>query len=432
MHSFDIDIKNISKIEGHTHMFVRVKDGKVVECKLKISENQRFFKKAIEGMDYNLVPTKVSRICGTCSVAHMFTATEAIEKALGIEVSEQTGKLRKLLMNAGHIRDHAMHLYFFCLPDVFGVESVFDFKDNLHKWVHYGLDVKDAGSYLSVIIGGRAVHPPFACVGGFTKYPTKEEMTEAIKKLESVRGKVIEVIDVFYNDKKEFNRKANYVAIVNDDYNYMEGKIRTAMGTEIPEVDFRKHIEEVVLPYSNSNTFTWESKDYMVGALARMNLMKDKLHANTKKDCEMYLKVFPSDNTFNNNLAQAIETLHGIDLSLDTLKDLIETIDYSEKPKKKLKIERGIGVGVIEAPRGTLYYKLGVDENGKIFDPELIIPTQQNIMHMEKDIANYVEHLLSKGVNKKVISLEVEEMIRAYDPCMSCATHFLKIDWEGE
>lgn len=430
MHSFDIDIKNISKIEGHTHMYVKVDDGKVTECKLKISENQRFFKAAIEGMDYNLVPTKVSRICGTCSVAHMFTATEAIEKALGIQVSPQTWKLRMLLMNAGHIRDHAMHLYFFCLPDVFGVESIFDFKGDLHKWVHYGLDVKDAGSYLSTIIGGRAVHPPFSAVGGFTKYPTKEQMQEAIKKLEGVRGKIIEVIDIFYKDKKDFSRKANYVGIVNSDYNYMEGNIKTAYGTEIPESDFRKHLEEVVLPYSNSNAFTWESKDYMVGALARMNLNKENLHKNTKKDCEEYLKAFPSDNTFNNNLAQAIETLHGVDISIDILNDLLETIDYNEKPKKKLKITPGTGVGVLEAPRGTLYYKLSIDEGGKVRDAELIIPTQQNIKHMEKDIANYVEHLLVKGVKKKQISMEVEEMIRAYDPCMSCATHFLKIEWD--
>ncbi len=430
MHSFDIDIKNISKIEGHTHMYVKVNDNKVTECKLKISENQRFFKKAIEGMDYNLVPNKVSRICGTCSVAHAFTATEAIEKALGIEITSQTWKLRRLLMNAGHIRDHAMHLYFFCLPDVFGVESIFDFKGDLHKWVHYGLDVKDAGTYLSTIIGGRAVHPPYTVVGGFNKYPTKEAMTEAIKKLEEVRPKVLDIVEVFYNDKKDFSRKANYVAIVNSDYNYMEGNIKTAKGTEIPESEFRKHLEEVVLPYSNSNAFVWESKDYMVGALARMNLNKDNLHSKTKEDCEQYLKEFPSDNTFNNNLAQAIETLHGIDLSIDILKDLIENLDYNEKPRKKLKIEPGVGVGVLEAPRGTLYYKLGVDGSGKIVDPELIIPTQQNIKHLEKDIAQYVEDLLKKGVSKKIISMEVEEMIRAYDLCMSCATHFLKIDWD--
>jgi len=431
MHSFDIDIKNISKIEGHTHMFVKVKDNKVIECKLKISENQRFFKKAIEGLDYKLIPNKVSRICGTCSAAHLFAAVEAIEKAFNLKITPQAYKLRNLLINAGHIRDHAMHLYFFCLPDVFGVESIFDFKGELHKWVHYGLDVKDAGSYLSTIIGGRAVHPPHAVIGGFTKYPTKEEMTEAIKKLESVRPKIISAVKVFHDDQRTFKRKANYVAIVNSDYNYMEGSIKTAFGTEIPESEFRKHLEEVVLPYSTATAFTWESKDYMVGALARINLNKDNLHPNTKRDCEEYLKIFPNDCVFNNNTAQAIETLHGVDVSIDILKDLIETLNPNEKPVSA-RPKEGVGVGVLEAPRGTLYYRLAMDSTGKVTEAELIIPTQQNIIHLEKDIAAYVEQLLAEGVQKKVISLKVEEMIRAYDPCMSCATHFLKIDWDEE
>jgi len=156
MHSFDIDLQNISKIEGHTHMFISVKDGNVVECKLKISENQRFYKKACEGMEYGLVPNKLSRICGTCSTAHLLASIEVIEKAFGVEVSEQTYKLRRLLMNSGHIRDHAMHLYFFCLPDIFEKESVFDFKGDLHKWVHHGLDVKEAGNFLATIIGGES------------------------------------------------------------------------------------------------------------------------------------------------------------------------------------------------------------------------------------------------------------------------------------
>jgi len=431
MHSFDIDIKNISKIEGHTHMFVKVKDGKVVECKLKVSENQRFYKKALEGMDFALVPLKVSRICGTCSAAHMFAATEAIEKALGVKVSEQTYKLRRLLMNASHVRDHAMHLYFFCLPDVFGVESVFDFKGKLHGWVHDGLDVKDAGSFLATIVGGRAVHPPFSTIGGFTKFPTVEEMQEAIKKLEAVRPKILKVIDVFYKDRRTFKREANYVGLVNSDYNYLEGKIKTANGTIVEEKDFAKHLQEVVLPYSTASGFTWESKDYMVGALARVNLNKESLHVNTKRDCKEVLKIFPNNCVFNNNTAQAIETLHGVDLSIDYLKNLIETLNPNEKPVKVVAKE-SVGVGVLEAPRGTLYYKIEIDAKGKIKKADLVIPTQQNVIHLEKDIAKYVEELLKKGEQKKIISLKVEEMIRAYDPCMSCATHFLKIDWDEE
>lgn len=427
MHQIDIDIKNISKTEGHTDMFIGVDDGKVTRCELKISENARFFKKALEGLHYSQVPFKVSRICGTCSSAHMFCAIEAIEKALGIVPTHQTFKLRRLLMNGSHLRDHAMHLWFFCLPDIFGVDSIFDFNEQQKEYIHDGLEAKDAGSFLATIIGGRAVHPPFAVVGGFTKFPTVEQMKEAIEKLENSRKKILKIIDIFYKDKRSFEREANYVAIVNSDYNYLEGNIKTAKGTVIEEKGFRKHLEEVVLPYSTANAFTWESKDYLVGALARINLNKESLHSHTRADCDKVLRIFPNNCVFNNNTAQAIECLHAVDLSIDILEDLIKNLKV-EKPATPKKKE-GLGVGVIEAPRGTLYYKLEIDWEGKIKFAELIIPTQQNIKHLEKDVAKYVEELIAKETPKEEISLKVEEMIRAYDPCMSCATHFLKIKW---
>lgn len=426
MHKFDIDLDNVSKIEGHTNMHVRVVDGKVTECKLEIDENQRFYKKAAEGLTYDMVPVKMSRICGTCSAAHTLCSIEATEKALGIKPTSQTMMLRNLLINAGHLRDHAMHLYFFCLPDVFGKESVFDFKGELHEYVHDGLDVKDAGNFLSTIIGGRSVHPPFAVVGGFTQFPGNEQIREAIDKLKSVRDKIIKVIDVFYNYKKDFSRDTNYVALVNNDYSYLEGNIKTSKGSVIPEEKFGQHYEKVVLPYSTAKGVKWESKDYMVGSLARMNLNKNSLHKHTRRDAKKYLSKFPSTCIYDNNLAQAIEMLHNVDYSVDLLEKLENNVvkEGVIKPKK----QDGQGVGVVEAPRGTLYYNLDI-KKGKVVKADLCIPTQQNIFNLEDDIAKYVEILLAKNVSKDKISLMVEEVIRAYDPCMSCATHFLKIEW---
>lgn len=431
MNNVEIKIEHLSKIEGHTNMFVRVKNGKVIKCELAISENQRFFKKAIEGMQYSLVPTTVSRICGTCSGAHLMAATEAIEKAYRVNTSEQTFKLRRLLMNGSHLRDHAMHLYFFCLPDLFKKDSIFDFNDSEKQWIEDGLAVKDAGTFLSAIIGGRAVHPTTCVVGGFNKYPTKEEMKQSIEKLNGVRPKILKIIKLFHDDKRTFTRKANYLGIVNDDYNYMKGKIKTAFGSVIEEENYRKHLEEVVLPYSNATAFTFESKDFMVGSLARINLNKDNLHAHTKEDCKVFLKIFPNNCIFNNNTAQAVECLHAVDLSIDIMEELIKHLDYDEKSASVVARD-GVGMGVVEAPRGTLYYKLDCGKDGKIKEAELIIPTQQNVKHLEKDVAQYVTELLAQNKSKEDITLLVEEMIRAYDPCMSCATHFLKIDWNED
>ncbi|MFH0712077.1 MAG: nickel-dependent hydrogenase large subunit [archaeon] len=428
MHKFDLDLKNISKIEGHTHMSVKARDGKVVECKLRIDENKRFFTDAVAGLSYDKVPATMSRICGTCSSAHVLCSIEAIEKGFGVEVSEQTKRLRNLLINASHLRDHAMHLYFFVLPDVFGVDSVLDFGNKLHGWIHYGLDVKAAGNYLATVIGGRAVHPPFAVVGGFTSFPKRGEINEAIEKLGDVRKKIIMLIDLLYKkrDGWVFNRKTNYVGLVNDNYNFLEGKIRTAMGSEIEERDFGEHLERVVLPYSHATGFEFESEEYLVGALARMNINKDKLNERTKKDAEKYLGVFPSVNVFDNNLAQAIEMLNIVDNSLRML-----AVPIDEEKIVKVVPRAATGVGVIEAPRGTLYYRLDFDEKGIVTFADLCIPTQQNIIHMENSIGAYVELLLKKNLDKEKIGFEVEKMIRAYDPCMSCAAHFLEVEWDA-
>src|SRR3989344_8564447 len=355
MHSFDLDLNDISKIEGHTNMSVKVRDDKVTECHLEISEGKRFFKQAITGMSYDLVPSTMSRICGTCSAAHALCSVEAIENAYDVRVTKQTKILKNLLMNGGHLRDHAMHLYFFCLPDVFKKESVFDFKGELHKWVHDGLDVKDAGTFLSTVIGGRAVHPPFLAVGGFTSFPSKTMMKEAIAKLNQVRGKILDLAEVFYNYRVDFKRKTNYVALFNKDYNYVDGFIKTADGSVISEDRYADYLDRVVLPYSTADAFTWKGEDFVVGAVSRLNLNRDSLHKKTKKDCAKYLAKFPSDSVFDNNLAQAIECVQAVDNSVEYLEWLLKNI----KKEKLAKVvpRDGIGVGVVEAPRGTLYYK---------------------------------------------------------------------------
>jgi coenzyme F420-reducing hydrogenase alpha subunit len=313
------------------------------------------------------------------------------------------------------------------LPDIIGKDSVLDFTGKEKEYIHEGLHVKEAGNFLTTIIGGRAVHPPNAVLGGFTGFPSDQEIKQAIKKLEETRESILKIIKVFYNDQTTFKRKTNYVALVNDDYNFIKGMVKTANGTIIPEEKYGEHLKRIVLPYSTATAFKWESKDYMVGALARMNLNKENLNKNTIKDTSKYLKIFPSNCVFNNNLAQAIEMLHGVDSSIEILKELHNNIKQETPIKPRIKA--GTGIGVVEAPRGTLYHRLDLNSKGIITFADLCLPTQQNIIHLEKDLAKYIEYLIKKGLNKKEISFQAEKLIRAYDPCMSCATHFLKINW---
>ena len=427
VHSIDLDlnIDALSKIEGHGQLDLKVRNGRVEQLRFKIVENKRFYTKAIEGKSFRAAPSLMSRICGTCSIAHLLCCIKSIEKSLDYEPSEQIKILRKLLMYGLMIRDHALHLYFFSLPDVFNKDSVLEFDPNIpeeHEMIHQAFAVKSAGNNLSKLIGGKAVHAPFPMVGGFTKIPDKESINKVLEELTSVRPYIFNLMKIFEEWKYNLERHTTFVAQRSKDYSFMDGTICTTKRDCIKEPEYQDYLERVVIPYSTATGFKYKEGGYFVGALARLNLNKSALHTNTTKDAQNYLKWFPSNNVFDNNLAQAIEILHSIDHGTELLKT-----DFKPEKLSMIKPKKGSGVGVIEAPRGTLYYKVDINETGTITHADVIVPTQQNQINIEADIRQFVEQNLN--MDKEQLSLEIEKIIRAYDPCMSCATHFLKINW---
>ena len=423
--SLDINIEQISKTEGHADLQVKVRNGKVEDVKLKITENKRFYTQAVRKRHYSSIPQFVSRICGTCSTAHLTCSIETIEKCFNIKPSEQTQILRKLSVYGMMIRDHALHLYFFCLPDIFGKDSIFDFEDSKDNLIKQAFAVKSAGNNISKKIAGRAVHPTIQKIGYFSKVPSKEDVKELIDQLEKTREYVFDLIEIFYKSDFKFARETNFIALVNNDYSFLDGEILTSSGLRIKEEDFGNHLERVIIPYSQATGFKFRTNEYMVGSLARMNLGKETLCKTSKKDLNEYLKIFPSSNIYHNNLAQAIEILHCIDHSIQ----LLESTDFkSERPPKiNFDGKNTRGIGVVEAPRGTLYHHLEINDNAKVTYANFVIPTSQNQIKMENDIKELLPKILNKG--KHEIYHELEKVIRAYDPCMSCASHFLKIKW---
>jgi sulfhydrogenase subunit alpha len=421
-HNLDISINKLSKIEGHADLDIKVREGEAVEVNLRVMENQRFFNEAVKGKPYGNVPQLVSRICGTCSIAHLTACIEAVEKTLDIKPSEQTMIMRKLTMYSLMIRDHALHLYFFVLPDIFKIDSVLDLPDDQNEIIHQALHVKEAGNNLSNYIAGRAVHAPFEAVGGFTHLPDNNNKKPIIDELKSVRNYILELAEILFNCEWRLERKTNFVALCTPDFSFLEGTIKSSTGAVIQEADYWDHLHSVVVPYSQASGFEFEGQEYMVGSLARINLNKDALHADTRRDMQKYLALFPSQNIYHNNLAQAIEILHSIDHSIE----ILEKWDFKPEELVKPTKTTGEGVGVIEAPRGTLYYWLGIND-GKVRYANLVIPTAQNIINMREDIRKMVPLFLEKG--EEAIRKEAEKIIRAYDPCMSCASHFLRINW---
>jgi sulfhydrogenase subunit alpha len=426
--NLDVEISKLSKIEGHADLDIKIRDGKLEAVNLKVMENVRFFNQAVVGMNYNAVPQLVSRICGTCSIAHLTGCIEAVEKTLDVKPSRQTMILRKLTVHSMMIRDHALHLYFFVMPDILGIDSLLDVPEERHDLIHEALAVKEAGNNLSELIAGRAVHAPFEQVGGFSRAVDESKIPAMIDQLKKIRPTALKLIDIFAKCDWEFKRKTNFVALVTDDFSFLEGKIKSTGGVEIEEKDYWDHLHKVILPYSQASSFDFEGKEYMVGSLARLNLNRESLHENTKRDAAQYLEKFPSENVYDNNLAQAIEILHCVDHSIE----LLENNKFAaEEPAKPGKLT-GQGAGAIEAPRGTLYYALEIEE-GKVKSLKLVIPTAQNLVNMKKDVEQIVSGLCATDAGKedleKHIIREVSKLIRAYDPCMSCASHFLRVRW---
>ncbi|KPJ85141.1 hypothetical protein AMJ57_04255, partial [Parcubacteria bacterium SG8_24] len=285
MHTVDLSLDHISKIEGAASLEVRIRDAKVEHVHLKIMEYKRFYTRAIEGKPAVAVPQLLSRICGTCSNAHVMCAVEAAERALGVKPSPKTMRLRHLTMYGLNIRDHALHLYLFAMPDMYGKDSFLDFDEDdeeQHQHLHDAFDIKAAGNYLSTLVAGRSVHATYPTVGGFMKHPDEAGIGEAVKRLKEIRPAVLRMIDTFRKCDFSFDRQTEFMALVpSDHFGFIDGEIVSSDGCRVGEQDFRQHLEHVVLPYSMASAYTHEGKEFMVGALARVNLAKDKLHPQT-------------------------------------------------------------------------------------------------------------------------------------------------------
>jgi coenzyme F420-reducing hydrogenase alpha subunit len=331
---FDLSLKEISKVEGSASLHLSVKAGIITDLKFSITEWKRFYTQGVEGKPVAGVPQLVDRICGTCSNAHLLASIKALENGLHITPSAQTMLLRKLLYYGLIIRDHALHLYIFGIPDLLGKSSILDLNEKIdfeHQLLHDAFNVKEVGNKLSIITGGRSVHAPYPTIGGFLKLPELGQLKNLIPALERIRPAVIRLIELYANKDTMLKLKTplTYAGLVSDDFSFLEGTIQTSDNTIIEESSFGNHLAEVIIPYSHARGFTFKGKLMITGALARLNLDKEHLHPKTKVDTLKYFSLFPSQNLFHNNLAQAVEILHSIDSAVGIIEKLNEIVPES-------------------------------------------------------------------------------------------------------
>lgn len=430
-----VNVEYLTRVEGHGNIVVNVAEGKLQECRLDIVESPRFFEGMLRGRSIFEAQHITSRICGICSCGHTLASIQAAENAIGFTPSEQTLRLRKLLLHYEFLDSHILHIYLLVAPDLLGVKSFIPLVASHNEVVRRALRMKKMCNDACDVLVGRHVHPISAIVGGFTKLPGPAELDAMRDILQALRvdmDATIELAKTFIFP--QFSRATEYVGLVHDgqEYPLLSGDIGSTDGLCLKPDEYRSLTNEYIVPHSSAKHTKASRISYMVGALARINLNYAKLHPKARALADV-LGIKPiTDNSFLNTAAQLIECVH-------CMEDAIEIIEYFQKhgvrrdeavtvglnEKKAIPVKAGIGVGAVEVPRGILFHEYEVDAAGTIVNANCIIPTGQNLSNIEQDMKKLVPEILDKSDEE--ITLAMEMLVRAYDPCISCSAHFLNV-----
>ncbi len=421
-----LSMHHIARIEGHGNVHVSIEDGKVRDVQMNIVEPARLFESMVVGRSYDKISYIASRICGICSSSHVVTDLLAIEDAFGVEVSDRTRMLRELLVYGSYLQNHASHLFVFAAPDFAGEESLFPLAVTEPELFKGGLAIKALGNELCTKVGGRSIHPITAVVGGFTHEMSSSEYIEMADKLRDMRPFAENVVDVFAAfPVPELATKGDFLALhEKGHYAVVSGRpCFVKDGLEFDRAQYRDYIEEYQVAHSaayfSRRRDTQET--FAASALARVNASWNELTREARLAAAKAGLRPPSLNPYSNNVAQAVELVDVCVRCEAMLRELAEG-EGSSKPVE-FQPKAGRGVGMTEAPRGTLVHDVEFDEAGRVVHANIITPTVHNLSDTEHNIFQVAELLANQGADEAVIRLEVEKLVRAYDPCLSCSVH---------
>jgi sulfhydrogenase subunit alpha len=426
--NINVDVHHLTRVEGHGNIVVDVKNGNVVKCEWQVVEAPRFFEAMLRGRPYYEASHITSRICGICSVGHATASLRATENALGVEISRQTELLRKLLFHGEIIDSHVLHVYMLVAPDFFGAGSVLPLASSHPEVVLRALRIKKLSGDLCAMVAGRHTHPIAMTVGGFTYLPKAKEMSAMRERLVAAREDMDETIALGKTlPWPAFERETEYVSLQKDDeYAFIDGRIATTDGFSYKLDDYRQVTNEYLVPQSTAKHAKHNRDSYMVGALARFNNNYDQLHPRAKAAAEELGMKPVVTNSFLNSAAQAIEMVHCIEDSIRIIDELVDR-GIKEEPLYQFEGKGGEGTGACDVPRGILFHNYVYDENGICTEANCIIPTNQNHGNIQLDMEALLPQILDQPEDE--IRHKMEMLVRAYDPCISCSTHLLDIEF---
>jgi len=419
-----IKVDYLARVEGEGALTVVVRDGKVEDARLRIFEPPRFFEAFLRGRDFSEAPDITARICGICPVAYQMSSVHAMEDALGVTVDGPLRALRRLIYCGEWIESHTLHVYMLHAPDFLGYEGAIELARDHADVVTRGLALKKAGNALMALTGGREVHPINVKVGGFYKAPRKRELLAMADTMKRARDMAIETVRWTAGfDFPDRDRDYEFVAVGHrDEYPMNEGRVVSNKGIDIAARDYDSVFEEIHVPHSNAlQARIRERGAYLCGPMARFALSFDKL-APIAREAAHAAGVAPvCTNPYRSIVVRAVEVLHACDEAVR----IIEDYDEPDRPAVPVEPKAGVGHAATEAPRGMLYHRYSLDDDGTILEATIVPPTSQNQASIEEDLKLMIDGWLDLPDDE--LRHRCEQTVRNYDPCISCATHFLDL-----
>jgi coenzyme F420-reducing hydrogenase alpha subunit len=420
-----IRVEYLSRVEGEGGLSVQVHDGRVLNVKLNIFEPPRFFEAFLRGRHFQEVPDITARICGICPVAYQMSSVHALEAALGVKPGPEIRQLRRLLYCGEWIESHALHIYLLHAPDFLGYESGVSLASDHPDVVKRALRLKKVGNDLLELLGGRATHPVSVCVGGFYKVPRRRELLRFREELQWALEASLETVKLVSGFAfPPFEADYEFVSVSHpDEYPMNERRIVSSKGVDVEPAEFESLFLEQHVAHSTAlhSTRADAGTSYFVGPLARVNLNLEKLFPAAKQAARDARVQWPCRNPYKGIIARGVELVHAV----EEAQALIENYQEPATSRVAIKVRAGEGCAATEAPRGVLYHRYRINDEGLVEFAKIVPPTAQNYRRMEDDLRALVPGILERP--EAEITHLCEQLVRSYDPCISCSTHFLKL-----
>lgn len=424
-----VHIPEIARIEGHAAVDILIENGEVQDVKLDVFEGTRFFEQIVRGHKFDELPHLTSRVCAICSTGHVIAAARAIENIFGFQPGATLELLRELMHLGMIIESHATHVYALAVPDFLGIEDLVHFATKHPDLFAAWTQLRNLGSTIQTVVGGRPFHPVNLHVGGLSKYPDSKALTSFLPQITQGRTLAQELCGFLLQQTPPPSRTTNpeYLALVpqRGSYSFFGDVIRSSEGWDADVQNYKEYLQERSVPHSHAKQSRASSAPLMVGAMARLHLFGELL-TGSAREIWMQSRLYQGDpNTILNNLAQAIEIV----FALDRVEQIVSTLLSNGYAADQFGLEPysvrgGAAAGAVECPRGTLYHYYELDSCGTILQADMVTPSAQNTRGIEIDIKEVVRQLVG---DSEAIQSTLETLVRAYDPCNTCATHMVSV-----